>query len=170
MAAAGVTAAASTGGGTGAGNGPGTNITEYMVPIMSAYLGQQLVVLTLAYSDEAGLLAYMALIAYGLSFVPEFFVQWWARHNDGVVDPYERLFVTLTGIVKWLMFFVTNGFAFAWIGVFFTDYALPPWYIAVALAVELVVIVFAWLPYTLNAAAASTPSTLVATVTVSSVS
>ena len=137
---------------------PGTTMVDYMIPIMAAYMGAEMVTFTLNFSDELGQLFFLALVCYMLSLAPAMALQWWAHHDDGRVDRYEKLFLTLAELCKWLLFFITTGFFFLWLNSLLTGYALPPWYQALALASVLILAVFALLPYFINTVAAAAPN------------
>jgi len=134
--------------------GPGLSVVDYLVlTVISGTLGAALAGFALAFSDEVGQLALLCTYIYALSYLPTGAVQWWATFNDGVVDAYERLFVTLATFVQWLLFFMTTAFVMAWLTAFISAGPLPSWPVAIACGAVLVVTVLAFMPYVINSVA-----------------
>lgn len=152
--AAAATTLSSSGGGN-AGVAAGAQTIENFIPVLAAFIANSVVQFALVFSSEVGLLTALSFMAYALSFAPVLLIEWLATLGDGFIDGYERLFVTTSKIVQWLLFFVSMGFAFAWVSAFLADYPLMAWYEAVALAVVLIVTMLAYLPSTISAVTAS---------------
>ncbi len=132
----------------------GAAVVDWMIPVLTGFLANEIVKWSAFYTDETWQLLLLAGLSYVLCCVVRRCAETLALLNDGIIDSYEQIGVYVLQFAEWLLFYLIPMYLFTLIGDYIGNYSpLPWWPEACALAAVLLLLLVAVLPRRLTGAA-----------------